>query len=121
MTRLACLLVVAAACQRGASGSGSGSGGPGSGSGAQPTTQAYRDDIAALCDVLRLSGADQQEPSARAALIAMWLGPHLKTPESHDFLVKIQPLVGTATADALDGEAKRLGMPGCALAAEWRK
>ena len=89
--------------------------------GAQPTTQAYRDDIAALCDVLRLSGADQQEPSARAALIAMWLGPHLKTPESHDFLVKIQPLVGTAKADALDGEAKRLGMPGCALAAEWRK
>jgi hypothetical protein len=109
MSRLACLLALAAACQRGTSSSGG------------PTAQAYRDDVASICDAMTLSGADQQPPSAHAAMIAMWLGPHLKTSEAHDYLVRIQPLVGNAKADALDDEAKRVGLAGCALSAEWRK
>jgi hypothetical protein len=44
----------------------------------------------------------------------------LQTPESRQFLIKIQPLVGDAKADALEDEAKRVGLSGCALAAQWR-
>jgi hypothetical protein len=45
----------------------------------------------------------------------------LKTPEAHEFLVKIQPLEGEPKARALDDEAHRVGLASCALSAEWRK
>ena len=53
-------------------------------------------------------------------LVANWLAANLETQESRDFLVKIQPFVGEEKATALENEAKRLGLAGCALAAEWR-
>jgi hypothetical protein len=80
----------------------------------------YTADIENLCDVVVRSGADQMAPGDRQIAIAEWLGGHLQTDEAHQFLVKIQPLEGAAKADALDAEARRVGLPGCALSAEWR-
>jgi hypothetical protein len=59
-------------------------------------------------------------PGDRPLAIAEWLGSHLQTDEAHQYLVKIQPLEGEAKAAALEAEARRIGLPGCALAAEWR-
>jgi predicted metalloprotease with PDZ domain len=84
-------------------------------------TPEYKQDITNLCDVLHLSGADQLPADSRTPTIAMWLGPHITTPAGHEFLVKIQPLEGMTKAAALDDEAKRVGLDGCALADEWRR
>jgi len=81
----------------------------------------YAKDVLALCESMTRSGADKLEPAARQLTIATWLGENLKTTDSRKFLVRIQPLQGEAKAAALEEEAKRLGLPGCAIAAEWRK
>jgi len=83
-------------------------------------TDGYRKDIDALCNVMKLSGADEQPPDARQAIIAMWLGPHITTEEGHQYLIAIQPLRGEAKAAELEGEARRVGLGGCPLADEWR-
>jgi len=83
-------------------------------------TDAYRTDITNLCDVVKLSGADQKAPDERWPIIAMWLGPHITTDAGHEFLIAIQPLQGSAKALALETEAKRVGLTKCALADEWR-
>jgi hypothetical protein len=83
-------------------------------------TDAYRTDIEVLCDVVRQSGADQAPAGDRAMLVAMWLPSHLQTSAAHDYLVAIQPLEGERKAQALEAEAHRVGLPACALAAEWR-
>ena len=88
----------------------------------QPSVTAeYRADITNLCDAVAQSGADKIQDDSRAAVIAMWLGPHITTKEGHEFLVAIQPLHGEDKANRLDEEAKRVGLTSCALAAEWRK
>ena len=111
-----CLLVVAAGCKKGKDNSqdkaaAALAAAPGSGAG-------YTEDIAALCDVIARSAAPDDD--SRTMLIANWLAANLKTPESRQFLVRIQPLMGNEKADALEAEAKRVGLSGCALAAEWR-
>lgn len=83
-------------------------------------TPAYRADITTLCDVVKLSGAEDKPKDERWQVIAMWLGPQIKTTDGHEFLVAIQPLKGEAKALALDTEAKRVGLTTCALATEWR-
>lgn len=83
-------------------------------------SEPYRSDISNLCDSVVSSGADQLPPGERALAIASWLGTHLQTQEAHDYLVRIQPLDGEPKAAALDAEARRVGLPSCALAAEWR-
>jgi hypothetical protein len=111
MYRIACLLAclgLAAGCQRGAGGT------------EPPVSEPYRADIENLCDSVARSGADQLPAGARALTIANWLAAHLQTPEAHDYLIRIQPLAGEPKAAALDAEAKRAGLPRCALAAEWR-
>jgi hypothetical protein len=90
------------------------------GSTAAPVSQTYRDDIARLCDVVVQSGADKLPADERTLPIANWLAAHLETQEAHEYLVKIQPLTGAPKAAALDAEARRVGLAGCALAAEWR-
>jgi hypothetical protein len=80
----------------------------------------YADDIAKICDVVSRSETTGMGGDEQRVLIANWLSANLATTEARDFLVKIQPLVGTDKADALDAEAKRVGLPDCALAAEWR-
>lgn len=104
---LACLGVVAG-CQRGSE------------SASPPVSEAYRQDVARLCDVLAQSGADQLPAGERALAVATWLPGHLETPEAHDYLVRIQPLVGEPKAAALEAEARRVGLARCALAAQWR-
>jgi hypothetical protein len=111
MKRIACLfacLGVAAGCRRD------------SGSTALPVSEPYRSDIENLCDAVGRSGADQQPGGDRALVIASWLGAHIQTQDAHEYLARIQPLVGDAKAAALEAEARRVGLPGCALAAEWR-
>jgi len=121
MTRILLVVLTAAACQ-----SGSTSAPPAPAPKAGPTipqpyvTDGYRNDITSICDVVKLSGADQEAPDARQAIVAMWLGPHITTDEGRKFLISIQPLQGSAKADALDGEARRVGLTGCTLAGEWR-
>jgi hypothetical protein len=86
-----------------------------------PVTEAYRADIEALCDCVTRSGADQKPRDERWPIIAMWLGPNIKTTEGHDFLVAIQPLRGEPKAFALETEARRVGLAKCELANEWRQ
>jgi len=83
-------------------------------------SDAYRADITTLCDVVKLSGADQKPKDERAVVIAMYLGPNLKTAEAREFLVAIQPLQGEPKIAALEHEAKRVGLAKCELANEWR-
>jgi hypothetical protein len=85
-----------------------------------PIAADYKADIENLCDVEKRSGADQLEPAQRNPTIAMWLGPNIKTTAGHQFLVQIQPLQGADKAQALDTEAKRVGISECPLATEWR-
>jgi hypothetical protein len=107
MNRIACLLVclgIAAGCQRGAG---------------SAVSEPYRADIENLCDAVARSGADQLPVGERALTIANWLAAHLQTPEAHDYLIQIQPLVGEPKAVALEAEARRVGVARCALADEW--
>lgn len=80
----------------------------------------YAGDIAKLCEVVQLSGAEAESPDDRRLPIANWLAANLTTSESRQFLAQIQPLVGDRKADALDAEARRVGLAACSLAAEWR-
>ncbi len=81
---------------------------------------AYAADIDALCNAVVRSGADKLAPTEQTVTIAMWLGSNLKTAEVRAFLVRVQPLVGNAKADALDAERARAGLATCPLAAIWR-
>ena len=88
-----------------------------------PTTSvdaAYKADLEALCDVVNRSGTAELDPGDRTMKIATWLGSNLKTQDARKFLSKIRPIKGPAKGDAIDAEAKRLGIPSCPLAAEWR-
>jgi len=115
MKTIACLLVAVLGCQRG--------------DGDKPAPVAsvvaaapgspYAKDIEALCESVTRSGR-QDRARGPTLTIANWLAANLTTPESRKFLVQIQPLVGEAKAAALESEAKRVGLAGCALAAEWR-
>jgi outer membrane protein assembly factor BamD (BamD/ComL family) len=80
----------------------------------------YAEDIQKLCDSLALSGADKLEKLERVAPHSKWLGENLKTRAAQQFLVSTQPLKGEAKASALEAEAKRVGLSGCALATEFR-
>ena len=111
--KFVCLLVVLlAACQQGDTSSE-----PAPRPVAAPSGD-YAEDIAALCDCVKRSGAADDD--SRAMTIANWLAANLKTPESRKFLVQIQPLAAEPKATALEAEARRVGPSGCALAAEWR-
>ena len=79
----------------------------------------YASDIAKLCDVVARSGAAGHDGNDRMFLVATWLGSNLETADARAFLARIQPLEGESKAAALDGEAARVGLTGCALAAEW--
>lgn len=111
MTRFACLfacLSVITGCQHGGDSS------------PPPAAELYRIDIANLCDVIVKAGTERMDPNERTLVIASWLAAHLQTEQAHDYLIKIQPLVGEAKAAALDAEARRVGLPRCALSEEWR-
>jgi hypothetical protein len=81
---------------------------------------AYKADIEALCDVVNRSGTAGMDVNDRTMKIATWLGSNLQTKDARQFLAKIRPIKGPAKGDAIDAEAKRLGIAACPLAAEWR-
>lgn len=82
--------------------------------------QRYAEDIRLLCDSMALSGADKLQKLERVAPHSKWLGENLKTKAVQQFLVKTGPLKGEERAAAYEAEAQRVGLPGCALAAEFR-
>ncbi|MBX3155868.1 MAG: hypothetical protein KF773_07705 [Deltaproteobacteria bacterium] len=86
-----------------------------------PVTEVYAADIQRLCNAVALSGAADEVTTDRMFIVAQWLGPNLRTRESREFLVHIQPLTGEPKAQALVAEARRVGLADCALAAEWRQ
>ena len=83
-------------------------------------TDGYRADITTLCDVIRLSGADQKPRDERWTVTAVFLGTQIKTAEGDAFIRAIKPLPADAYALALETEAKRVGLANCDLANEWR-
>jgi hypothetical protein len=85
-----------------------------------PANGAYTRDVGKLCDSIQLAGAADKDSQEKTLLVAKWLGKNLETPDAHEFLVRIQPLEGSAKADALDTEARRVGYAHCALADAWR-
>jgi len=120
------LLLCLAACQQGASDAQPATAASGSGTTIislpkATVTDAYKTDITNLCDAVHASGADDKPKDERWQHIAMWLGPHITTDAGHEFLIAIQPLRGQAKVLALETEAKRVGLPTCALADEWRQ
>jgi hypothetical protein len=120
MKRFVWLLIAVAACQKGDASAPPPAPASGSGTARPFVTDDYRKDIDSLCNVVHLSGADAQPEEARQAIIAMWLGPHITTEDGHKYLVSIAPLQGEAKANELEAEARRVGLGGCPLAAEWR-
>ena len=84
-----------------------------------PTSSPYASDVQKICNSVHLSGADT-DPGGAQVVVANWLAGHIETPQAHDFLVEISPLVGAAKADRLEAEAQKVGLPGCALAVAWR-
>ena len=85
-----------------------------------PPSKEYAADIEKLCDVVRLAGVEGDRTDDRLLPIANWLAANLTTAESRQFLVRIQPMADLEKADALDAEARRVGLSGCNLAGEWR-
>jgi hypothetical protein len=119
MQRFACRFMRLVTCLVAGLGATTGCGHGATGSAAQVPEQ-YRSDIANLCDVVARSGAEQLGAGARAYTTATWLAANLKTQEARDYMIRIQPLVGEPKATALEAEARRVGLSGCALADAWR-
>ena len=111
----ALLLLVLAACQSDEKSSSKPAAAP-----PPASDKLYAEDIQKLCDSMALSGADKLEKLERVAPHAKWLGENLKTKAAQQFLISTQPLKGEAKASAFESEAKRVGLSGCALAAEFR-
>ena len=82
-------------------------------------TAEYANDIRKICDAVKLSGADK-DPGGQVVIVANYLAAHLETKESRDWMIKIQPLEGDAKARAFDEEARRVGLPVCAVSAMWK-
>lgn len=79
----------------------------------------YAADVARICDVEHLSGAEREESSARSVIAAEWLGRHVKTQAGRDFLASLVPLAPAAKAARLRAEARRAGLDDCRTAAAW--
>lgn len=81
----------------------------------------YAEDVSNICNVMELSGATKMSNADARYTTATWFGSHLKTEQAHKFMVEIQPLVGEPKAKALEAEARKVGLPSCALADVWRR
>src|SRR5258708_34069064 len=90
-------LVVITACQRGAA------------------SDPYAQDVANICDVMQRSGATGMASNDARFVTAKWFGAHLKTEAAPQFLFRIKPLEGVAKPEALDADARRVGLARCAL------
>src|SRR5690349_13918272 len=92
----------------------------------KPSSEAWKEtgygrDMEKLCNAVKYSGADQASDDTRSILVARWLGKNLETNKMHQFLVKIQPMGPDEKAQALDDEARSVGLGECPLAREWKK
>ena len=81
----------------------------------------YRDDISRLCNVMHLSGADEQAPEERVYTTANWLGNNLETQQGRDFLVTFTQAQDKDKPQTLLAEATRVGVAPCPLADHWQR
>lgn len=106
----ALLLVLLPACQ----------GGSDAPSGAGKVDSAYKKDVERICDVEKLAGVAERPEENPQIVTAMWLGENLETDQARDFLATLAPLAPADKANLLRSEAKKAGLPGCALASTWK-
>ena len=85
-----------------------------------PITAGYRADIADLCNVMHLSGADERPEEERVFTTAQWLGNNLETQEGRDFLVTFTQAPDKDKPAVLLAEAKRVRVEHCPLADYWK-
>jgi hypothetical protein len=83
-------------------------------------TAGYRADISRLCNVMHLSGADEQAPEERVYTTANWLGNNLETQQGRDYLVTFTQASDPDKPKTLLAEAKRVGVSPCPLADHWQ-
>ncbi|MBP6632348.1 MAG: hypothetical protein KBG28_02840 [Kofleriaceae bacterium] len=86
-----------------------------------PGGDGYAGDVDRICNVLEYSGALTNPEVSPIFATAQWLGQALQTEQGRQFLARVQPLTGAAKADALDDEARRVGLTSCPLADAWRR
>ena len=79
----------------------------------------YHADVARICDVEKLSGADAEETTARSIIAAEWLGRNIETQEARDLLAKVATLPAAEKARTLRAEAQSAGLDDCPTAAAW--
>lgn len=120
MNRIACAALLLVACQGGDERSRAPAPSP-SPSPSPTVSAAYKSDIDKLCNVVERAGATGLAEYDKIYVTSQWLPQNLETEDSRKFLIRIQPLQGAPKADALDAEAKRVGLASCPLAADWRK
>jgi hypothetical protein len=82
-------------------------------------TGGYHADIAKICDVEKLSGAEADETSARSIVAAEWLGRNLTTDQARDLLARLAQLAPEPKAKALRDEAEKAGLEACPTALAW--
>lgn len=81
---------------------------------------AYARDVDRICNVVERAGAAGTDLNDRTYLTATWLGSNLESTAGRALLTALQPLSARDKANALETEARRAGLPGCPLAADWR-
>jgi hypothetical protein len=78
-------------------------------------------DVERICNVLTYAGVADKSANQQLDAILEWLPRNIESEAGREFLGSIGNLEGTAKADALDAGARKVGLQGCPLAAEWRK
>jgi hypothetical protein len=76
-------------------------------------------DVHRICNAVELSGVDR-EPTNRQLFIAQWLGANIESVDGRNFLVSLARVEGEAKVKVLEDQARRVGLSGCPLAAEWK-
>lgn len=116
--RLAVLALLLAACQ---SSDKPADPAPATAPGGATAADDYSADVAKICDVERLSGADAEETTARSIIAADWLGRNLTTDRARDLLARVARQGPADKARILREEAKKAGLDGCPTAVAWEK
>jgi len=81
--------------------------------------ETYANDVEKICNAEKMSGALEEDPNARATLVAVWLGNNLVTPEARDLMVRQAQLPPNDKAALLRAEAREVGLADCPIADTW--
>jgi hypothetical protein len=78
-------------------------------------------DVDRICNAVEQSGVDKDPSANRQVFVAQWLGANIESGDGRNFLVSLARVEGEAKATLLEEQARRVGLSGCPLAAEWKK